>query len=64
MFEGFIPLLSLGTLLAVLVFAMISRARTKERIRDPYAPVSTLAKDGKYGGVAFLSPPSLRRPDR
>ena len=25
-------------------------------MRDPNAPVSTLAKDGKYGGVAFLRP--------
>jgi hypothetical protein len=25
-------------------------------MRDPNAPVSSLAKDGKYGGVAFLLP--------
>ncbi len=60
MFEGLIPLLSLGTMLAVVLFAMISSARTKERIRDPNAPVSTLAKDGKYGGVAFLAPLRVR----
>lgn len=51
-----IPFLSLFTLLAVGVLALISAARTKARMRDPNAPVSTLAKDGKYGGVAFLMP--------
>ena len=25
-------------------------------MRDPNAPISTLAKDGKFGGVAFLVP--------
>jgi hypothetical protein len=57
MFGGaIVPFLSLFTLLAVGVFAIISKERTKERMRDPNAPVSTLAKDGKYGGVAFLRP--------
>lgn len=56
MFEGLIPLLSLVTLLIVAVLAIISKERTKDRMRDPNAPVSTLAKDGKYGGVAFLLP--------
>lgn len=57
MFDGGIVLfLSLFTLLAVAVLALISKERTKERMRDPNAPVSTLAKDGKYGGVAFLVP--------
>lgn len=51
-----IPFLSLFTLLAVGVLALISAARTKARMRDPNAPVSTLAKDGKFGGVAFLMP--------
>lgn len=58
MFGGaIVPFLSLFTLLAVGIFALISKERTKERMRDPNAPVSTLAKDGKYGGVAFLLPP-------
>ena len=51
-----IPFLSLFTLLAVGVLALISAARTKARMRDPNAPISTLAKDGKFGGVAFLLP--------
>ncbi|MDZ4086834.1 MAG: hypothetical protein U1E69_08525 [Tabrizicola sp.] len=57
MFDGgIVPFLSLFTLLAVGVLALISKERTKDRMRDPNAPVSTLAKDGKYGGVAFLLP--------
>jgi hypothetical protein len=56
MFEGIVPVLSLVTLLVVAAFAIISRERTKDRMRDPNAPVSTLAKDGKYGGVPFLLP--------
>jgi hypothetical protein len=57
MFDGgIVPFLALFTLLAVGVLALISKERTKERMRDPNAPVSTLAKDGKYGGVAFLLP--------
>ena len=55
-----VPVLSLFTLLAVGIFALISAERTKERMRDPNAPVSTLAKDGKYGGVAFLLPLDAR----
>lgn len=53
---GIVPFLSLFTLLAVAVLALISKERTKDRMRDPDAPVSTLAVDGKYGGVAFLRP--------
>jgi hypothetical protein len=57
MFDGsIVPFLSLFTLLAVGILALISAERTKARMRDPNAPVSTLAKDGKYGGVAFLVP--------
>lgn len=55
-----VPFLSLFTLLAVAVLALISKERTRERMRDPDAPVSTLAKDGKYGGVAFLLPLEVR----
>jgi cation transport regulator ChaC len=55
-----VPFLSLFTLLAVAVLALISKERTRERMRDPNAPVSTLAKDGKYGGVAFLLPLEVR----
>ncbi|TAG18965.1 MAG: hypothetical protein EAZ40_11035 [Rhodobacterales bacterium] len=63
MFEGLVPVLALGTLLAVAVFALISKERTKDRMRDPNAPVSTLAKDGKFGGVAFLRPLAERWAD-
>ncbi len=73
MFEGIVPILSLGTILLVSVLALINKERTKERMHDPNAPVSTLARDGKFGGVAFLLPPdqvqanlrsALSRPDR
>jgi hypothetical protein len=56
MFEGLIPLLSLVTMLIVLTAALINKERTKDRMRDPNAPISSLAKDGKYGGVGFLLP--------
>ena len=49
-----VPLLSLFTLLAVCVFALVSKARTEERKHDPSAPKSTLAKDGPQGGVDML----------
>ena len=51
-----IPFLSLLTLLAVAVFALVSKARVEARRHDPTAPKSTLAKDGPQGGVAFLVP--------
>ncbi len=57
--SSLIPILSLATLLAVAVFALVSKARTEQRKRDPNAPVSTLATDGKYGGVPFLNPALL-----
>ncbi|WP_103256444.1 hypothetical protein [Tabrizicola aquatica] len=60
MFEEMIPLLALFTLLAVIVLALVSKERTIDRKRDPNAPVSSLAKDGKYGGVAFLRPLAAR----
>ena len=44
MFDGgIVPFLSLFTLLAVGVLALISKERTKDRMRDQNAPVSTLA---------------------
>ncbi|MFN3724052.1 MAG: hypothetical protein ACK4VZ_13500 [Paracoccaceae bacterium] len=51
-----IPFLSLLTMLAILIFAMVSKARVEERRHDPNAPKSTLAKDGPQGGVGFLIP--------
>jgi hypothetical protein len=40
-----VPLLALVTLLAVAVFALVSKARVDQRRHDPDAPKSTLAKD-------------------
>lgn len=37
--------LSLGTLLVVIVFALVSKRATERRRDDPDAPKSTLAKD-------------------
>lgn len=51
-----VPILALGTLLAVCIFALVSKARVEERRHDPEAPKSTLAKDGPEGGVATLDP--------
>jgi hypothetical protein len=42
----FLPLLTMVTLLAVVVFALVSKARTEALMRDPNAPKSTLASDG------------------
>lgn len=48
---GFIvPVLSLMTLLAVCVFALVSKARVEQLRRDPDAPKSSLAKDSPSGG--------------
>ena len=47
-----VPILSLGTLLAIAVFALVSKVRTEQRRHDPDAPTSTLATDGRFGGVA------------
>jgi hypothetical protein len=41
-----VPLLALFTLLAVAVFALVSKSRVEQRRHDPNAPKSTLAKDG------------------
>jgi hypothetical protein len=57
-----VPVLALLTLLAVAIFALISKSRVDHRRRDPNAPVSTLARDGKFGGVAFLRPLAERAP--
>lgn len=56
MSDNIVPILSLITLLAVAVLALVGRQRTLARKHDPHAPVSSLAKDGPEGGVAFLQP--------
>lgn len=49
-----VPLLALVTLLAVCLFAMISKASIERRRHDPNAPKSSLAKDGPTGNpVAY-----------
>ena len=42
----FLAGLFLVTVGAVLVFAWVSKRRTEERLEDPEAPKSSLAKDG------------------
>lgn len=51
----FLPFLALFTLGVVLVFALLSRKRIRDRMKDPNAPKSTLAKDGPQGGVEMLN---------
>ena len=55
-YNWIVPFLFMFTLLAVCVFALVSKKNTEDRIDDPTVPKSTLAKDGSQGGVAFLMP--------
>ncbi len=43
--EFIVPLLALMTMLAFIVFALVSKHRTEEKLDDPNAPKSRLAKD-------------------
>lgn len=43
-------ILALGTMLAFIVFALASKAKTEERLEDPDAPKSTLASDKSSKG--------------
>ncbi|MEM1388142.1 MAG: hypothetical protein AAGG54_11075 [Pseudomonadota bacterium] len=45
-FAGLQIILALGTLLAVIVFALRSKMKTEELMEDDDAPKSTLAADG------------------
>ncbi|MBU2360998.1 MAG: hypothetical protein KKB02_19030 [Alphaproteobacteria bacterium] len=45
-FNFLLPLLAMFTLLAALVFSLYSKAVTEKKRKDPYAPKSSLAKDG------------------
>jgi hypothetical protein len=49
--EILVALLFGMTLLAVLVFALYSRKKTRDAIDDPNDPKSALAKDGPTGKV-------------
>ena len=42
----FLPFLALFTLIAVLIFAAVSKRRVEQRRKDDEAPKSTLAEDG------------------
>lgn len=53
--------LSIGTLVAVVILALVSKARVEQKRRDPTEPKSTLAKDGPQGGVAAIDPEAQRR---
>jgi hypothetical protein len=59
---GFVvPLLALLTLLAVCIFALVSKARAERLLHDPRAPKSSLAKDSYTGGaVRALDDDGLR----
>lgn len=41
----FLPLLAMLTLLAVAVFALVSKSRVEAKRKDPHSEKSTLAKD-------------------
>lgn len=56
-----VPLLFLVTLIAVAIFALISKRNVENRRHDPTVPKSTLAKDGPQGGVEFLKPLDQQR---
>jgi len=43
--EFFVPLLALMTMLAFIVFALVSKHRTEEKLHDPNAKKSRLAED-------------------
>ena len=46
-----LPLLAMFTLLAVIVFALVSKKKVEERRHDPNAPKSSLAPDSKGPGA-------------
>jgi len=45
-----IAILALGTLIAVAVFAYVSKIKTEKRLKDPKAEKSTLAADKSSHG--------------
>lgn len=45
--EFIVPLLALMTMLAAIIFALVSKHRTEQKLDDPNAPKSTLAKDAQ-----------------
>lgn len=46
----FLPILTFGTMFAVIVFALVSKERTERRRKDPDTPKSTLASDAPDDG--------------
>lgn len=49
-FTYLIVILALGTMLSVLVLALVGKAKIETRMKDPNAPKSTLAADKKSDG--------------
>jgi len=49
-FEFFIPLMALVTMLIFLVFALVNMFKTQQRLDDPNATKSTLARDKRSDG--------------
>ncbi|MEL6585774.1 MAG: hypothetical protein AAFY65_07940 [Pseudomonadota bacterium] len=49
--ETLLPLLSFGTLLIVVLLALVAQNRTVARMKDPNAPKSTLAADTSSTGT-------------
>lgn len=47
----FLPMLTMITLLAVVIFALLSKKKVEERRHDPYAPKSSLAPDSAGPGA-------------
>lgn len=45
-FNFLVPLLMMFTLLAALVFALVSKRKTENKLHDPKDPNSSLATDG------------------
>ena len=50
--EIFLAALAGMAFVAVLVFALTSKAKTNERLADPDAPKRSLDKDGPNGAIA------------
>lgn len=59
--SGLLPILSLFTLGAVIVFALYSKYRTKERKADPNDPGSSLARETPDPN--FMPDPKVTRKD-
>ena len=59
----FLPVLTFGTMFAVIVFALVSKERTERRRKDPNAPKSTLAEDAPERASPLMAKPAQTRRD-